>query len=373
MKIALVHDYLKVYGGAERVLEVFHEIYPEAPIFTSFYLPDKMPDNFRSWDIRTHPIQKTPLISSFSKAYTFMYPLVFESFDFSNFDVIISSTANFAKGIITKPKTMHVSYIHNIPRFLYHYPTEINRRRLWFLKPILTPLDNYLRIWDQTAAKRPDYIVVNSKNVQKRVNKFYRRDSTVIYPPVTLPRPKESPKNPTNEKYFLVVSRLESFKNVDIAIDACKQLNLPLKVIGTGKMRQIYGKLASNSKIEFLDFVDDHTLASYYANCEALIFPSDEDFGLTPVESMFFGKPVIALGNGGALETVIPSITGEFFDKPTVESLKNVLSDFNGSKYNAQDCISQAEKFNKENFKKTFKEFVDSRWEEYQNARTSGS
>ena len=188
MKIALVHDFLKEYGGAERVLEALHEIWPEAPVYTSFLLAKKLPDHFKSWDIRESYLRKLPLISKIGKIFTFFYPWIFESLDLSEYDVIISSTASFAKGIITKPNQLHVCYCHTVPRFLYHYPTETNRRQLWYLKPGLAIWDHWLRVWDFWAAQRVDEFVVNSCEVKRRVSKFYRRTSAVIHPSVDLKR-----------------------------------------------------------------------------------------------------------------------------------------------------------------------------------------
>ena len=383
MKVALIHDFLKEYGGAERVLEAMHEIWPQAPVFTSFYLPNKMPDSFKSWDIRVSKIQKIPVISKISKIFTFFYPFVFESMDVREYDVVISSTASFAKGVITKPNQLHICYCHTVPRFLYGYPSETSRRKIWFLKPVLAVLDFFLRVWDHSAAQRVDEFVVNSDEVGKRVAKFYRKAATIIYPPVDVNRfqlstnsrqPAVSSER-SADSYYLIVSRLSAYKNIDLAILACQKLGEKLKIVGTGREEERLKKLAvSNqpsavSKIDFLGMISDEELVEYYQNCKAVIFAGEDDFGIVPVEAAACGKPVIALAVGGALETIIQHTTGEFFTKPTVESLVGVLEHFEPGKYRPENCRKQAEKFSKEKFIADFANFVEKKWKEKENAR----
>jgi glycosyltransferase involved in cell wall biosynthesis len=385
MRIALVHDFLNQYGGAERVLEAIHELYPDATVYTSLYDPVNLPLRMRNWDIR--PFRLPRFAGPLAKLYTFFYPTLFENLDLSDYDLVISSSASFAKGVITRPGTLHISYIHTPPRFLYHYPTETSRRRLWFLKPILAPLDNILRVWDFNAAQRPNFLLANSKETARRIKKFYGRETTVIYPPVGLSakggvatsgrvqqseirdqgsgRRKESTGHWSlaTDHYFLVVSRLASYKRIDLAIEACSRLGLPLKIVGTGKEEKRLKRLAflkpkGRKLVEFLGFVGDREVTKLYQNCRAFIFPGMEDFGITPIEAMSFGKPVIALGQGGALETVVEGKTGKFFDQETPESLMNALQSFNPQDYESEDCIAQAKNFSKERFQKEFREFV---------------
>jgi len=362
MKVALVHDFLKEYGGAERVLEAMHEIWPASPIFTSFYLPEKMPDSFKSWDIRVSKMQKIPIISKISKVFTFFYPWIFESMDLSGYDVVISSSASFAKGVITKPNQLHISYCHTVPRFLYGYPSETSRRKLWFLKPFLAVLDSKLRVWDFWAAQRVEEFVVNSQEVKKRVAKFYRRPSTIIYPPVDLKKFKVG-SYLKNADYFLVVSRLSAYKNIDLAILACQKINEKLKIVGIGREEKRLRRIAYG-KVEFLGWLDDEQLADCYRESKAVIFPGEDDFGIVPVEAAACGKPVVALALGGALETIIQHRTGEFFTKPSVESLIGVLEHFDPGKYKPENCRKQAEKFSKERFMTDFKNFVEKKWKE---------
>ena len=363
MKIALVHDYLNQFGGAERVLLKIHELFPDAPIYTSIYAPEKLPSEFRSLNIVTSPIQKMPFISAFTKHYTFVYPLVFENFNLSGYDIVISSTANFAKGIIVKPNTMHICYCHTPPRFLYHYQTEINRRKLWYLAPLLSLFDNYLRIWDYVAAQRVTYFLTNSENTARRIDKFYRRKADVIYPPVETNHQRYD-SDKVGGDYYLIVSRLAQYKRIDIAIEACNRLRQKLIIIGEGKDRKRLEKMAGQT-IRFIGSVNDHDRDSYIRGCKAFLFPGEDDFGITPVEAMSYGKPVIALGKGGALETVIEGKTGTFFTEESAESLTECLKNFDSRRYKPQDCIIQAEKFSIERFKKQFREYVDEKWVEF--------
>lgn len=370
MKVAIVHDFLNQYGGAERVVEAIKEIYPEAPVFTSIFEPHKLPERMRSWEVYT-PQFKIPFFKKLIKYYTFLLPLVFENFDLHDYDVIISSTANFAKGVITRADQLHICYCHTPPRFLYHYETEINRRQIGLYKPFLIFLDHYLRIWDYLAAQRVNHFITNALNTQKRIAKFYRRDATVIYPPVEISQKsilrkysgQEIKDQKLEEDYFLIVSRLAAYKKVDLAIQACNRLKLNLKIIGVGREEKRLKKI-SGSTISFLGQVEDCLLADYWCDCQAVIFPGEDDFGMVPVEAMSYGKPVIAYGKGGALESVVEGKTGEFFLEATVESLEKLLKNFNPKKYKEEDCIKQAGKFSKKKFKEQFIKLVTEKWKE---------
>lgn len=363
MKVALVHDFLNQYGGAERVLEAIHELYPFAHVYTSLYDSTKLPLRMKNWNVRPFKLPKIPVM----KYYTAFYPLLFERIDLSEYDLVISSSSLFAKGVLTGPKTLHISYVHTPPRFLYHYATEVKRRDIWIYKPVLVFLDNYFRIWDYAAAQRADFIVTNSKETAGRIKKFYGREATVIYPPVELPgRPKNQTTSPP-DNYFLVVSRLGAYKRVDLAVEAANRLKIPLKVVGTGREEERLKKMAGPS-VEFLGFVSDEKLSGLYSGCQAVVFPTDEDFGIVPIEAMYFGKPVIALAKGGALETVVAGKTGEFFaedpsgdEAGTVGSLVEVWKSFDPSKYKVEDCINQAGRFSKERFQRDFSDLVNSK------------
>jgi len=379
MKIALVHDYLTRFGGAERVLAALAEIWPDAPVFTSVF--DESINiqqlTINNSDINTSFLQKLPLNTRRLKFAVPILPLVFESFDLSDFDVVISS-GYFAKAVLTTPEQLHINYCHTPPRFLYGYATETRFRDGRFGRLVTTPIDHLLRIWDLYSAQRPDYIVANSKTVAARVKKFWRRESTVIYPPVEMPRRRDTEISRyqggitdyglriTNNDYFLIVSRLEPYKNINLAVEACNKLGLPLRVVGEGSERKNLEKLAGET-VEILGRVSDEDLVKLYANCRAFISTAqDEDFGIVPVEAMGYGKPVIALWSGGYREMVIdPSMglgqpaTGLFFDKPTVESLSRALQRFEAFFYRPEDCFAQAQKFSKGRFQEEFKEFVE--------------
>ncbi len=373
MKVALVHDFLNQYGGAERVLEAIHEIFPYSHVYTSLYDPPKLPLRMKNWDVRPFQLPRLPL-AHFLKYYTAFYPLLFENLDLRDYDLVISSTAFFAKGVLTKPGAVHISYIHTPPRFLYHYRAETGKRELFFYRPILAVLDNLFRIWDYHAAQRPDFLVVNSQEVAKRVKKFYGREATVIYPPVELPKVATSNKQPATSGerkpgrlsqvagsyYYLVVSRLLSYKRVDLAVEAANRLRVPLKIVGTGKEEKRLRRMAGPA-VEFLGFVSDDKLSELYSNCQAVVFPTDEDFGIVPVEAMYFGRPVISFDKGGARETVIAGKTGEFFREETADSLAEVWKNFNPSRYRAEDCREQALRFSKERFRQEFRAFVESK------------
>ena len=369
MKVCLVHDYLNQLGGAERTLKAIHEIWPGAPIYTSLVdwgVVDKLdlPRNLIRYPRWLH----IPLVSSFYKYFILFYPLVFKSFDLSEYDLVISSSANFAKGIVSLPSQIHINYCHTPPRFLYHLPTETNRRSHWFWGKLLMPVDFLLRMWDFTAARRVDYFVANSENVARRIKKWYRRNAIVIYPPVDIfDKANKLMKLKANEAYYLVVSRLSAYKNVDLAIRACAELGTSLKVAGTGPEEGRLNKLAKqlHAPVEFAGFVSDAELSSIYGNCKALISTVlEEDFGIVPLEAMSFGKPVIALRSGGVEETVTDGETGLFYSDSTVESLVGAIRKFESVDYFtsvkcSRACRQQAERFSKERFKREFREFVE--------------
>lgn len=378
MKVALAHDYLREYGGAERVLETLHEMYPEAPVYTAYFNPDSMGENgksFKNWDIRTSWFQQMPFANKLLSPFRIFAPLIFESFDMSPYDLVISSSSAvyFAKSVITKPETLHISYIHTPPRFLYGYTTSFNYKKNPIIRVLAEVANHFLRIWDFEVSQRPDILVANSKNVAARIKKFYRREAVVIYPPVDL---TEISLQKTKDNYFLALNRLVRGKGTEVIVEACKKLKLPLKVAGSGPelapLRAYSAEAAAKAgqgyagfkNIEFLGWVSDSERVKLLEDAKALILASeDEDFGITSLEAQAAGTPVIAPLAGGYLETVIEGRTGEFYGSPgmvTAEQLMLVLKDFNPKKYDPKDCRKNAEKFSKERFVKEFKELVDS-------------
>jgi glycosyltransferase involved in cell wall biosynthesis len=355
MKVALIYDRVNKIGGAERVLETLHEIFPDAPLYTAVYNRETAPWA-KKFKVVPSFLQKFPLAKSRHEAFPYLMPIAFESFNFDEYDVVISVASEAAKGIITKPKTLHLCYCLTPTRYLWSGYEDYFRSSVF--KFLSYPAVAYLRYWDKIAAQRPDVNLATCENVKRRIKKYYGRESEVIYPPIDTKKfqPRRSPldANP----YFLLVSRLDfGYKKVDLAIEAFNQLELPLKIIGTGtQMRNLKRKAKKN--IEFLGQLTDEQLLGYYQGCQALVFPQEEDFGLVPLEVQACGRPVIAYQGGGALETVIPNKTGEFFSPQTVGSLVSKLQSFKAAEYKPEDCRQQAEKFGKEIFKKKFKEFV---------------
>jgi len=362
MRVALIHDFLTQYGGAEKVLEAFHEIWPQAPIFTLFYDPKKMKGKFKGYNIKVSPIQNLPFGAKKYRWYLPLMPSAIERFNLNEFDLIISDCSAYSKGVLTKPGTMHISYMHTPTRYLwsdaYKYINSLKGGEKLvskFLAPVLTQL----RIWDQIAAKRPNHLIANSNFVAKRIKHYYNRESTVIYPPVEMTKFSIAKKI---QDYYLIISRLCPYKKVDLAIKAFNKLRIPLKIIGTGNDKLL--KKIAGPNIEFLGFVSDKEKAKYLSHCKALIFPQEEDFGITSIEAMASGRPVIAYKKGGALETVIDGVTGKFFKNQTVEGLMDAVLKFNLSKINPQKIREHAEKFSKKQFKKDIKDFVQKRLEE---------
>jgi glycosyltransferase involved in cell wall biosynthesis len=361
MKVALVYDRLNKWGGAERVLLALHRLFPDAPLYASVCDKEKA-----SWvsvfDVRTSFLQSFPF-AMHHELYAPLMPLAFESFNFDKFDLVISVTSEAAKGIITKPQTKHICYCLTPTRYLWSGYSEYFKN--FVFKIISKPIVWYLRFWDKIAANRPDKFIAISKEVQVRIKKYYGRQSSVVYPPLSfmtngvshMEKEKSISGKPFVNYYFLIVSRLVPYKKIDLAIKVFNKLKLSLKIIGIGtEMEKL--KAMSGRTIEFLGNLTDKDLVEYYSECQALIFPGLEDFGLAIIEAQSFGKPVIAFKKGGALETIIGGKTGIFFDKQTVESLEKAITQFNGIRFDPKDCVIQAEKFSFEKFKKEFTEEI---------------
>jgi glycosyltransferase involved in cell wall biosynthesis len=352
MKTALVYDRVNKWGGAERVLLALHKLFPDAPLYTSVYNP-KNAAWANVFDIKTSFLQKFPHVVNNHELYPYLMPMAFEQFSFDQYDLVISLTSESAKGILTSPRTKHITYCLTPTRYLWSGYEEYFQNK--FLKTLGKPAVNYLRKWDKVAAGRPDIFAAISKEVQDRIKKYYNREAMIVYPPVSLIGGKEI-KSKNDGKYFLIVSRLSKFtqyKRIDVAIAACNELKLPLKIIGTGSWKKELEKMAGPT-IEFLGHKSDKELAQYYANCRALIFPAVEDFGLTVVEAQGFGKPVIALRRGGALETILEGKTGLFFDEQSKQSLMTALQVFEKMKFDPKAARKQAEVFSEKKFEAEF-------------------
>jgi len=344
MRIAIVYDRVNKWGGAERVLLALNKIFPEADLFTSVY-NSKTAQWAKVFNIKTSFLQNFPLAKNSHELYATLMPLSFERFNFDGYDLVISITSEAAKGIITKPGTLHICYLLTPTRYLWSGYSDYFRNSI--LRFFATPAVSYLRYWDKIAAKRPDKYIAISTEVKKRIKKYYNEDSTIIYPPLMIGENNESNKN---DGFFLLVSRLVYYKRVDIAILAFNKLKLPLKIVGSGSQNS-YLKSIAKSNIEFLGDLTDDKLSFYYKNCKALIFPGLEDFGLTMVEAQSFGKPVVAFRGGGALDIIKEGETGEFFSEQTAESLAKSMEIFNSKSYNSKLCRQNALRFSFEKFK----------------------
>jgi glycosyltransferase involved in cell wall biosynthesis len=357
MKVAIVYDRVNKIGGAERVLESLRELFPNSVLFTSIYNKKKTPWA-KKFKIQTSFIQKFPFISSRHELIPYLMPLAFESFNFDKFDLVISVTSEASKGIIVPPNVPHVCICLTPTRYLWSGYKE------YFKNPIFKlayPLVWYLRKWDLTASTRPDAFIAISENVSKRIKKYYKRSSVVIYPPsdrLFISKTKNIP--PSEKNYFLVVSRLVDYKRIDLAVRACTKLKFPLIVIGEGNEFEKLDAIAGDNVI-FKGRVTDDELRAYYKNCRALLFPGEEDFGITMVEVQLAGKPVVAYKGGGALEIVKEGVTGKFFEKQTVNSLCQALIKFKDSRYNGDNCRKNAKRFSETLFKKELILFLKKR------------
>ncbi len=379
MKLALVHDWLKEIGGAERVLIELHKLFPEAPIYVLFYDKKFIQEWLPGARVKASFLQKIPFISKVYPLFGWLMPAAIESFDLSEFDRVLSSSVTFSKGLVLKPATKHICYCYSPTRYLWDWHSEYAKKKSWLGKLF----QHLLRMWDRLAADRVDEFIAISKTVQSRIKKYYHCNSIVIYPPVRKlqssfhsdPRRKSADfralpsaypastvaleKNSSGTDYYLIVSRLFPHKNIDVAIQAFNKLRYPLVIIGDGPSR---GSLRSKAgkNIVFVSKVPDSELGGYYNHCRALIMPQEEDFGLTPIEAMNFGKPVVALRRGGATETIEEGVSGEFFDDPIPEALADAVRRLNEryAVYKPEVIKAQAEKFSPEAFQRSITEVL---------------
>jgi glycosyltransferase involved in cell wall biosynthesis len=368
MRVALVHDYIKEYGGAERVLEAFHEIWPDAPVYTGIYLPKFLGPHrkrFKSWDIRTSILQWVPMKGKLISMFRLIDPLIFKMIDLTKFDVVIVSAAGTYSGVNSFKKgknTLHICYCHTPPRYLYGYATANkwtnNALRRFLLNLGQIPM-HFIRMYNFVDAQKPNFFIANSKEIVGRINKFYRRDAVVIHPPIDIPKIKSFVPM-KDRKYFLTGGRLARAKRFDLAVSACTKLNLPLKVFG----RQFAGygnelKEMAGPTVEFLGEVSQEKKWELIKNAKAYISPSlQEDFGMLNLEVNAGGTPIIAYKSGGVLETVIDGKTGVLFDEPTVDSLIKAIKESEGIKFDPQVLINHAKKFSKERFVKDIRRFI---------------
>jgi len=355
MHLALVHDWLNQIGGAEDVLETLVEMFPHAPIHTSMYWREGMPAAYREWDIHTTWMDSLPGIYRHHQAYLPLYPLAFSRLDLSGYDLVLSNKSGFCHGARASA-AVHICYCLSPTRYVWDFDTYAARESLPVaLKAALRPIIGLLRRWDYRAAQRVDHFIAISREVQSRIHRYYGRQSVVIHPPVETERFQPAP---THDNYYLIVSRLIPYKRLDMAVRAFNQLGLPLVIAGAGRDRESLEALAGPT-ITFLGYVPDDDLPELYARCRAYILPGTEDFCIAPVQAQAAGRPVIAYGAGGALDTVIEGETGAFFHEPTPESLAGAVRAFDPDAIDPHACVQNAARFDTSVFKQRLMKFIE--------------
>ena len=372
MKVALVHDHLAQDGGAEKVLRALADLYPEAPIYTLLYDKKNVDKYFRGRQIDTSIIQKLPGGIKHYQWYMPFMPMAVEFFDLRSYDLVISDASAFAKGVITSPDTLHICYCHTPTRYVWDYThqyiNELDYNK--YLKKVISLVLNYIRLWDKAAADRVDLFIANSATVKRRIAKYYKRSADVIYPPVETGQFRPAAQA---GDYYLIGGRLAPYKRVDIAIEACMMLGARLKIFGDGVDLKRLKRIAGGSAlIEFLGRVDDAAKTELYRHCRAFLNPQEEDFGITPLEAMAAGRPVIAYRGGGALETVLEGQTGVFFDTQDEQGLIEAVRAFKPEDFKPDILRRHAQKFDVGAFKVNFKELVATEWQKYRDAHMAG-
>jgi glycosyltransferase involved in cell wall biosynthesis len=366
LRVALVHYWLNGYGGGERVLEAWADIFPNADLYAPMASEHGIPPKLRHMTLRTSFLGRIPGVKRWHRHFLPLYPYALEQFDLGGYDLVISSESGPAKGVITNPRTCHICYCHSPMRYIWDMYHEYRRSMNALTRTAFSLAAHYARLWDVSTAARVDYFVANSRYVASRIRKYYRRESTVIHPPVDVTVGYISSKI---EDYYLVVSRLVPYKRVDLAVAACTRLGRRLRVVGTGPEYKRLKEIAGPT-VEFLGKLDGDSLRESYARCRALLFPTEEDFGIVPVEAQSFGRPVIAYARGGALETVIglscdgapdcARATGVFFDTQLADALSEAVIRFEESEATfLPDVIrAHAKQFGPEKFRARFTDFV---------------
>ena len=357
MKIALVHDYLVQYGGAEGVLQAFREVFPEAPIYTLIHDREAVHGLFDDARVHTSFLQRMPGVRRAHRIFPLLMPGAIEQFDFSGYDVVLSDSASFAKGALTRPETLHISYIHTPMRYAWDdcqkYTEDFGFPRL--IRRVVPFFMNPLRLWDRASADRPDLILANSGFVARRIRKYYGREALVIAPPVETDRFHIAKER---GDYFLMVGRLIAYKRFDIAVAAFTRLGIPLKIAGRGPEMKRLRKMAGPN-VEFLGRVNDEDRSRYYAECRAFIFPQEEDFGIVAMEALASGRPVIAYRGGDIEERIEDGVSGIFFDEQTPEAIMEAVSRFDDAAFDAERIREKSLPFDKELFKRKIREYVE--------------
>lgn len=357
MKVAIVHYWLVAMRGGERVVEALCELFPDADIFTHVYDPSAISETIRAHSVSTSFIQRLPGARRHYQKYLPLMPAALEGFDLTGYDLVISSESGPAKGVVVSPETVHVCYCHTPMRYVWHmyhfYTSKMSRP----LRALSLPILHYLRLWDFSSAARVDHFVANSHTVRGRIRKYYRRDATVIPPPVDVDRFVATSRR---ESFYLVVGQLTRYKRVDIAIEAFNRLGKPLVVIGGGEeFRRLKKQAAGN--VRLLGRQPSEVLRDHYERCRALVFPGEEDFGIVPIEAMAAGCPVIAYGKGGASETVIDGSTGILFPTQTAEALTAAVRRFEEVEhtFSSEAIARHASQFSRDHFRESIMKFLE--------------
>jgi len=363
VKVAIVHDWLNQIGGAEAVLEALVEMYPQAPVLTTIYWRDGMPERYQAWDIRPTWLDRAPFIYRHHQPYLPLYPLAVQSMDLRGYDLILSNKSGFCHGVRTTSDQLHIDYCLTPTRYVWDYAGYIGREGFGRVVDLaLRPLIGWLRGWDRRAADGVDHFIAISREVRERIARFYERDAVIIHPPVDTDRYVPSP-DPAGD-YFLVVSRLIPYKRIDLAVRACSELGLPLVVAGEGRDRPALEAMAGPT-VSFRGRVPDDEARELMAHCRAFIFPGYEDFGITPVEAQAAGRPVIAYAAGGALDTVVEGETGLFFHDQGPESLIDAMRRLDSTDFDPVAIRRNAEHFSRDRFKRALRAYVEEKWREF--------
>ena len=350
-----MHDYLNQRGGAERVFAHIARAYPDAPVYTALY------DTRATGDLvdpaRVHPsaLQRLPMAGRYFRYLAPLYPRAFEGFDLSGYDAIVSSTTAWAKGVLFPPGAVHVCYVNTVSRFLFAYDEYVGGLTS-LAAPLARPIVAQLADWDRRAAMRPTVLVANSVNVARRIDRYYGRASTVLHCPVDVDR---FSVGPGEGDYFVVVARLLPYKRVDLAIAGCARAGVPLRVVGTGPAEESLRSAARGTATTFCGTLSDAELNALVGKARAAIVAGEEDFGLVPLEAAAAGRPTIAYGRGGALETIVPGVTGEYFDEPTPQSLAAAIAAFDDRRYDPQALRAHAERFAPQRFIERLRQIVN--------------
>ncbi|MDD3333880.1 MAG: glycosyltransferase [Eubacteriales bacterium] len=363
LKVAIVHDWLVAYAGADRVVEQLHQIFPQAPIYTLIYRKQSMPKKFETYDIRTTYLQKIPFIHKLYKYLLTWMPRAFEQLDLSEYDLVVSSCSSCSKGVITRPDALHICYCHTPTRYIWDFFYTYMNNAGWFKRMMMGPMIHRMRIWDRLAADRVDEFIGNSNYIANRIQKYYRREAKVIYPGVRL---CGLPALDRGEDYYLMVGRFTFYKRFDLGVRACTKLKRRLIVVGYGDEEK---KLRANAgeTVEFRGSLSDQEIMNLYRHAKAFLFPGEEDFGMTPVEAQSAGCPVLAYGSGGACETVADGRTGLLFAEQSVQSLMDCICRFEDEGVNCTRAEIQQnmQRFSQERFTKEMTAFCKEKLDAY--------